>query len=349
MAKKTALYDMHIKYGGKIVEFCGYELPIQYSSIVQEHNAVRNLVGLFDVSHMGEIIFSGEGALNTLNNLLTNDFTNMVIGGCRYAMMLYHNGTIVDDVIVYKAEETSYLVIVNASNKDKDYDWMQSNKLANTTVTDVSDSFSQVAIQGPKAEEVLSKIADILPKKRFTYVKDSDISGCKCIISRTGYTGEDGFEIYMANNDATKVWEAIMSTGEVLPCGLGARDTLRLEAAMPLYGHELTDTIMGNETGMGFAVKMDKPFIGRDALLNNPPKYRHIGLTLIDRGIPREHNAIFVDGEEVGFVTSGTMSPLTKKAIAMARILKSVDATELIVDVRGKQLRANITSLPFNK
>lgn len=351
MALKTPLYDMHIKYGGKVVEFAGYELPIQYSSIIAEHMAVREKVGLFDVSHMGEILFTGEGALASLNYILANDFTNMYIGQVRYSMMLYPNGTIVDDVLVYKTAEDIYLVVVNASNKDKDYQWMLDNKLPDTSITNMSDYFAQIALQGPEAEAVLGELIDtkLLSEKYYSFVKDVDLNGCKCIISRTGYTGERGFEIYSSNEDAPVIWEMLMNTGKVTPCGLGARDTLRLEAAMPLYGHELSDAIAANETGLDFSIKMNKDFIGRDALANNPPKYKRIGVSLIDRGIAREGSIVYDGDIEIGYVTSGTHSPLLGKAIAMLRVLKEYNGDTLTIDVRGRKLKAEVTPMPFNK
>lgn len=349
MALKTPLYDMHVKYNGKIVDFAGYLLPVQYSSILTEHLAVRQKVGLFDVSHMGEILFTGEGALNTLNYILANDFTNMNQGQVRYSMMLYPDGTIVDDVLVYKNDLDNFLVVVNASNKDKDYKWMQEHKLDNTTVTDMSDYFGQVALQGPLAEGVMAELMDLteLSEKNYTFRKDVDIKGINCIVSRTGYTGEKGFEIYTNKDDIVKMWEMILATGKVTPCGLGARDTLRLEAGMPLYGHEMSDKIMANETGLNFSIKYSKDFIGKQALTDHNPQYKRIGLVLTDRGIARE-GALVYDGErEAGYVTSGTMSPLTGKAIAMARISVDCNCMELTVDVRGRRLKAEVTSLPF--
>ena len=351
MAIKTPLYDMHIKYGGKVVDFAGYELPIQYNSIIAEHLAVREKVGMFDVSHMGEITFTGEGALATLNYLLANDFTNMYIGQVRYSMMLYGNGTIVDDVLVYKTAEDCYLVVVNACNKDKDYAWMQLNKLDKTTVTDMSAHFAQIALQGPEAEAVMASLIDInlLLPKNYSFTKDVNLKGINCIISRTGYTGEKGFEIYIAVKDAIPTWEILMATGKVTPCGLGARDTLRLEAAMPLYGHELSDEIMANEVGLDYSIKMTKDFIGRQALIDNPPKYKRIGLTLIDKGIAREGAKLYDSEIEVGYVTSGTFSPLTSRAIAMGRVLKDCNSNTLTVDIRGRKLKEEVVALPFNR
>jgi aminomethyltransferase len=351
MALKTPLYDMHIKYGGKIVDFAGYELPVQYSGIIAEHMAVRQHAGMFDVSHMGEILFTGDGALNTLNNLLTNDFTDMFDGQARYSMMLYDNGTIVDDVLVYKFGEGNYMVVVNACNREKDYEWMQSHKLADTSVTDMSDFFAQIALQGPDAEAIMGELIDLsaISSKYYTFGRDIEIEGVKCIVSRTGYTGERGFEIYTNIDDAVKVWERIMATGKVTPCGLGARDTLRLEAAMPLYGHELSDKIMAHETGLDYFIRYKKEFIGREALMLNQPSYKRIGIALTDRGIAREGAKIYSAGEEIGYVSSGTMSPLSGKSIAMARVKTAFSGSELSVDVRGRILNAAVVKTPFHK
>lgn len=352
MAKKTALYDTHIKYGGKMVEFTGYLLPVQYSSIIKEHMAVREAAGIFDVSHMGEILVCGEGALSTLNYILANDFTDMVIGKVRYSLMLDHNGHILDDVLVYRCDDQSFLVVANACNQSKDYDWIAHNKRENTTVMNLSEQFSQIALQGPLAEEVMASLIDIdaIPKGYYTFVKDFDLQGYNTIISRTGYTGEKGFEIYMKNEDAIAIYELIMATGKVTPCGLGARDTLRLEAGMTLYGHEIHDQIIANEVGLDNSIKMNKSdFIGKSALVNHKPMFKRIGLEIVDRGIAREGAKVFSQGKEIGYVTSGTHSPMTAKAIAMARVRIECNDPNLEVEVRNKMLKAKVVTMPFNK
>lgn len=352
MAKKTALYDTHIKYGGKMVEFTGYMLPVQYSSIIKEHKAVREFAGLFDVSHMGEVLICGDDALNTINFVMANDYTNMAIGKVRYSLMLYPNGTIVDDVLVYKCDDSTYLVVVNACNSLKDYEWILENKIGKTTVINLSEQFSQVALQGPLSEEIMASLTDIdsISKGYYTFIKDYNFRGYNCIISRTGYTGERGFEIYMKNEDAPAIWEILMETGKVTPCGLGSRDTLRLEAGMPLYGHEINNEIMANEVGLDFSIKMNKDnFIGKDALVKHIPMYKRIGLELIDRGIAREGAKIYNKGEEVGYVTSGTHSPLTSKAIAMARIAINSNEEQYDIEVRNRMLKAKVVAMPFNK
>ena len=273
MELKTPLYDMHVKYKGKIVPFAGYLLPVQYEKgVIAEHMAVREQCGLFDVSHMGEILLSGPDALKNVNMLLTNDYTVMEDGTARYSPMCNEAGGVVDDLIVYKIKDNSYFIVVNASNKDKDYQWMKDHVSGDVELKDISGQVGQLALQGPKALDVLKKVADpdAIPDKYYTFKKDCCIDGIPCIISKTGYTGEDGVEIYMAGNDAPRLWELLLEAGReegLIPCGLGARDTLRLEASMPLYGHEMDDTITPKEAGLGIFVKMDKEdFIGKKAL-----------------------------------------------------------------------------------
>ena len=272
MELKTPLYDMHVKYKGKIVPFAGYLLPVQYEKgVIAEHMAVREQCGLFDVSHMGEILLSGPDALKNVNMLLTNDYTVMEDGTARYSPMCNEAGGVVDDLIVYKIKDNSYFIVVNASNKDKDYQWMKDHVSGDVELKDISGQVGQLALQGPKALDVLKKVADpdAIPDKYYTFKKDCCIDGIPCIISKTGYTGEDGVEIYMAGNDAPRLWELLLEAGReegLIPCGLGARDTLRLEASMPLYGHEMDDTITPKEAGLGIFVKMDKEdFIGKKA------------------------------------------------------------------------------------
>ena len=262
MEKKTPLYDEHVALGGKIVPFAGYLLPVQYSGVIAEHLAVRNDCGLFDVSHMGEITFKGKGALASLNHLLTNDFTNMKDGRVRYSPMCHETGGVVDDLLVYKMGEDDYLIVVNASNREKDFEHMKKNILADTEIEDISDTIAQVALQGVKAKEIMLEIVseEDLPEKYYT-CKKAVINGMDVLISYTGYTGEMGYEIYTKNENVVTLWRLLLEKGEkygLIPCGLGARDTLRLEAAMPLYGHEMDDEITPLETCLDFGVKMNK-------------------------------------------------------------------------------------------
>ncbi|MDD3832008.1 MAG: glycine cleavage system aminomethyltransferase GcvT [Clostridia bacterium] len=354
MIKLTPLYDFHLTREGKIVEFAGYYLPIQYpTGIVAEHNAVRNNAGLFDVSHMGEFEITGDNCLQFLNNLLSNDFTDLTNNHCRYSLMLNDNGGMVDDLLVYKFNDNKYWLIVNAGNKDKDAEWVNSHLIKGVNFTDKSDLYGQVALQGPKAEHILAKITDRIPTENYTFIDGVELFGQQCVLSRTGYTGEDGFEIYIPSSIAIKVAEAIELAGKddgLLCCGLGCRDTLRFEASMPLYGHELTEDYLATEVGLAFAIKMTKPkFIGRQALEQNEPIYRRRGVELIDRGIAREHSPIYDGDNLIGEVTTGTMSPTLGKAIAMVRILKSYKGDTIEIDVRGRRLKAKFVKMPFYK
>ena len=356
-AKKTPLYDTHVSSGGKMVEFGGYCLPVQYETgVIREHMAVRTACGLFDVSHMGEVLVEGEGAVAYLNHLLTNDYTVMRQGQARYSPMCREDGGTVDDLIVYKKTDTEYFVVVNASNKDKDFAWMKAHETEGVTVTDLSDRYAQIALQGPKAETIIRRLTDRVPEKYYSALFDGTVGGIPCILSRTGYTGEDGFEMYMAPEQAAKMWALLMEAGRedgLIPCGLGARDTLRLEASMPLYGHELSDTITPLEAGLGTFVKLGKPeFIGREALLENAVPQRHrVGLRVTSRGIVREHQQVFMDGKSVGMTTSGTHLPFLNGAYAMALVEADVpkEGARVEVDVRGRRVEAETIALPFYK
>ncbi len=359
MEKKTPLYDLHLKLGGKIVPFAGYLLPVQYpSGVIAEHNAVRNACGLFDVSHMGEIVFEGPDALNALQDLLVNDMSGMEIGRVRYSPICNHEGGIVDDLVCCRMDHNRYMLIVNAANKDKDYQWFSKHKKGDTAVLDLSEEYAQLALQGPRARAILSKLADAeqLPEKYYTFKQDIEVAGISCLVSRTGYTGELGYELYCKPEQAVSLAEALLEAGKdegLIPCGLGARDTLRLEAGMPLYGHEMTDDITPLEAGLSFFVKLDKPhFIGKEALIKKgAPKRTRVGLEMVDRGIAREHCPVYMDGVLIGETTSGTMAPYLGKAIAMALIDASKADPQAVyeVDVRGRMLKAKTTELPFYK
>ena len=359
MERKTPLYDVHVAEGGKIVPFAGYLLPVQYGSgVIKEHMAVRQQAGLFDVSHMGEVLFTGPTALDTLNHLLTNDYSNMAVNKVRYGVMCNADGGTIDDLVVYKFGEEAYLVVVNAANREKDYAHMAQNLLPGTKAEDISDSVAQLALQGPKAPAILKKLLpeDQIPKGYYTALPNVEIQGMKCMISRTGYTGELGYEIYTANEDAPKLWKLLRETGEelgLIPCGLGARDTLRLEAAMPLYGHEMDETISPLEAGLDFGVKLNKDeFIGKDALVAaGAPKRVRVGLEVTGRGIIREHQEVYLGQEKIGLTTSGTHCPFLGKALAMALIdpAHAAEGTQLEVEVRGRRVPAVIVPLPFYK
>lgn len=356
MELKTALYDTHVKYNGKMVPFAGYMLPVQYSGVIAEHMAVRTKAGLFDVSHMGEFTCKGKDALNNLQHLLTNDFTNMIDGQARYSPMCNEQGGTVDDLIVYKIKDNSYFIVVNAANKDKDFAWMTTHQFGDVIFEDISSDISQIALQGPKALEILRKLTQeqYIPQKYYHCVFNAIVNGVDCIVSRTGYTGEDGFEIYLKNVYVAQLWEALMEAGEefgVIPCGLGARDTLRLEAAMPLYGHEMNDTIDPLETGLSFAVKLQKKdFIGKKSIeVKGPLTRKRIGLKVLGRGIIREHEEVYVSEKLIGHTTSGTHCPYLGYPVAMALLdINYIEiGTRVEVLVRGRKIEAEVVKLPF--
>lgn len=358
MERKTPLYDAHVKAGGKMVPFAGYILPVQYGTGVnKEHLAVRTAVGMFDVSHMGEILCEGPDALANLNNILTNDFTGMVDEQARYSPMANEHGGTVDDLIVYKFGDEKYFLVVNAANKDKDYQWMLDHQQGDVTFTDVSDQYAQIAVQGPKAMDVIAKLAkpEDIPTKYYHAKIASEVAGIPCIVSKTGYTGEDGVELYLPAARAEKMWDALLEAGEefgLIPCGLGARDTLRMEAGMPLYGHEMNDDISPIEAGLKFAVKMKKDdFIGKKPMEEaGDPDVVRVGLQVTGRGIVREHQDVYDEaGNLIGQTTSGTKTPCFDKPIAMARVPKACKepGTKLVVDVRGRKVECEVVKLPF--
>ena len=357
--KRTPLYEAHLRCGGKMVEFGGFEMPVQYQTgVIKEHMAVRTACGLFDVSHMGEVLLEGPDAVRNLNWLLTNDYTKMEDGQARYSPMCNEQGGTVDDLIVYRMSETRYLIVVNASNREKDVAWIRAHLSGQVTMTDVSDAWGQIALQGPLAERILAKLteAENIPLKNYYACFDRNVGGVNCIVSRTGYTGSDGFELYTAAAETEKLWDLLLETGReegLIPCGLGARDTLRLEAAMPLYGHELSDTISPLTAGLGFFVKMNKPdFIGKAALeAAGKPAAKRIGLKAVGRGILREHQDVYLGDQRIGQTTSGTHCPYIGYPAAMA-IVDTAYAeigTRVEVDVRGRRVEAEIVPMPFYK
>ncbi len=359
MELKTPLYDTHVELKGKIVPFAGYLLPVQYETgVIKEHMAVREGCGLFDVSHMGEIAMWGEDSIKNLNHLLCNDYTEMNIGQARYSPMLNEEGGIVDDLIVYKKKENVYLLVVNASNKDKDFAWIQNHIFGDIKVVDASHNFAQLALQGPRAIDIIKKLVDEkdIPEKSYTANMEAKINELPCILSRTGYTGEDGFEIYCDPDKAVILYNLLMETGKeygLIPCGLGARDTLRLEAGMPLYGHEMSDTITPLEANLKFFVKMNKEdFIGKQALLDKGEITRkRVGLKVTGRGIIREECPIYVGDKQVGVSTSGTHCPYVGAPVAMALLdLEYTQiGTSVEADVRGRRVAAEVVALPFYK
>ncbi len=356
MPKKTPLYDTHVALGGKVVDFAGFLLPIQYETgIIAEHKAVREAAGLFDVSHMGEVMLSGPGALATIQNLFSNDMSGMADGQVRYTLMCNDVGGVVDDVLVYRYSDEKYLVVVNASNCEKDVAWIGGHLGEHTVMENISDATGQIALQGPAAEAIMEKLvpAENTPMKNYTFAPEVEIAGVCCLLSRTGYTGEDGFEIYTSADEIAKVYDAVMEAGSplgLIPTGLGARDTLRLEAGMPLYGHELGEDIPANEVSLNYFIKHTKPFIGGTALQAHTPEYKRIGVMLIDRGIAREGADVFAPGgDKIGTVTSGTHSPTLGAAIAVLRVSKDFTGDTVEIDVRGRRLKAEVVKLPFYK
>ncbi len=357
MERKTPLYDVHIEEGGKIVPFAGYLLPVQYGAgVIREHMAVRQACGLFDVSHMGEILFTGPTALATLNHLITNDYSAMPLNKVRYGVMCAHDGGTIDDLVVYKFGEECYLAVVNASNREKDFAHMSANLLDGTRAEDISDSVAQLALQGPNAPAILRRLLpeDKIPRNYYTALPNVEIGGVNCMLSRTGYTGELGYEIYTAAENGEKLWRLLRGAGEefgLIPAGLGARDTLRLEAAMPLYGHEMDETITPLEAGLDFGVKLEKDeFIGRDALVTaGRPRRIRVGLEVVGRGIVREHQDLFLGEEKIGRTTSGTYCPYLGKAVAMGLIDAACARLGAVLraDVRGRWVEVKIVPLPF--
>lgn len=359
MELKTPLYENHVQHNGKIVPFAGYLLPVQYEKgIIAEHMAVRTECGLFDVSHMGEILCAGPDAEKNLDYLLPNKIAGMYDGQVKYTPMCNENGGIVDDLLVYKIKENSYLLVVNASNIAKDYEWMKAHQFGDVVFTNISEQVGQIAIQGPKAIDVMKKLMDEenLPSKYYTARYDGCIDGMKFVISRTGYTGERGYEIYLAAEDTPKMWELLLETGKeegLICCGLGARDTLRLEAGLPLYGHEMTDDITPLETSLDFFVKMEKEdFIGKAALIEKgEPARKRVGLKVTGRGIVREHSDVYVGDKKIGETTSGTKLPYLNGAYAMAILDTEYTeiGTEVEVDVRGRRITAEVMTYNFYK
>lgn len=358
MDLKTPLYDCHIAAGGKIVPFAGYLLPVQYIGVIKEHMAVRTACGLFDVSHMGEFLLKGTDAFANVQNLFCNDFSNMYGGQVRYSPMCNERGGIVDDVLIYRINAEEYLLVVNAANRHKDAEWVKAHLFDEVKFEDISDNIAQLALQGPKAKEIAAKIVppEGIPQKYYSFLKDINVNGINCIVSRTGYTGEFGYEFYCAAEDGPKLWNMLLEAGaeyQLIPCGLGARDTLRLEAAMPLYGHELTDDITPLEAGLDFFVKLNKDnFIGKDAIIaKGDKKIVRVGLKITGRGIAREHCDVYSGDTKIGYVTSGTHCPYLNAPVAMAMVPVEFaeTGTSVEIDVRGRRIAAEVVPLPFYK
>ncbi|HSO22225.1 MAG TPA: glycine cleavage system aminomethyltransferase GcvT [Chondromyces sp.] len=361
-SRRTALYEEHIAAGGRMVEFAGYELPVQYAGLGDEHRAVRERAGLFDVSHMGEISVAGPGALDFVQLVSCNDHSKMTPGRAQYTGLMYPEGTFVDDVLVHKMADDEYLLVVNAANRAKDVTYLSglARDRSDVEVVDRSEDYAQLALQGPLAQEVLQPLVSVdlaaLKYYRFTH---GEAAGEPALVARTGYTGEDGFEVYLQPAAAPALWRAVLAAGApagVVPAGLGARDTLRFEAGMCLYGNDIDATTTPLEAGLGWIVKLDKgDFIGRDVLegqAENGVERRLAGLEMVDRGIARHGYPVLMaetDDEAAGVVTSGTQSPTLGKALAMAYLPSdmAVVGREVFVLIRNRSVRARVVDLPF--
>ncbi|HVE58565.1 MAG TPA: glycine cleavage system aminomethyltransferase GcvT [Pyrinomonadaceae bacterium] len=359
--KKTPLNEVHRNLGGKMVDFGGWDMPVQYTAgVIAEHMATREKAGLFDVSHMGEIWVEGEDAIKFVNRITTNDVTKLVDGQAHYSALTNESGGVVDDLLVYRFDEGKLLLVVNASTTDKDWDWITSHvKDEAITLTNASADYCQIAVQGPRALEIAQKFTDEnLSEIKYYHFTVGTFDGVDAIISRTGYTGEDGFEIYADKDEAVRLWNDLLEAGAeygILPAGLAARNTLRLESAMSLYGHELSDDISPLEAGLGWICKLGKgEFTGREHLAELKEKglkKKLIGFEMVDKGIARDEMDVYVGDEKVGYVSSGSPAPYLKKNIGLAFVPVEFAKTgqEITIDVRGKKLAAVVVPTPFYK
>ncbi len=358
--KNTALTDKHISLGAKMVPFAGYNMPVQYEGINVEHATVRNAVGVFDVSHMGEFILKGENALDLIQRVTSNDASKLHDGKIQYSCLPNEEGGIVDDLLVYRIDEKSYMLVVNASNIEKDWNWIQKFNTANVEMHNISDKTSLLAVQGPKAADALQSLTDIdLASMEYYTFKKGKFAGIdNVLVSATGYTGAGGFEIYFDNEHADAVWNAIFAAGAeygIKPIGLAARDTLRLEMGFCLYGNDIDDTTSPIEAGLGWITKFTKPFTNSEALQAQKEagiSRKLIGFEMIDRGIPRhDYPIVDAEGNVIGKVTSGTQSPSLQKAIGMGYVTKELakEGTEIYIDIRNNKVKAKVVKFPFYK
>lgn len=356
--KQTALTELHTALGAKMVPFAGYNMPVQYSNLIQEHQQVRQSVGVFDVSHMGEFWLEGEKALDLIQKVTSNDASRLVDGKVQYSCLPNDKGGIVDDLLVYRFTENKYLLVVNASNIEKDWNWISSQNSFGVTMKNVSDDYSLLAVQGPDATATLQKLTDIdLAAMEYYSFREGKMAGINnVIISATGYTGAGGFELYVKNADAEALWKAVFEAGEefgILPVGLGARDTLRLEKGFCLYGNDINDETSPIEAGLGWITKFTKDFIMSDhhkQLKENGVSKKLVGFEMIDRGIPRQHYPIKDEaGNTIGEVTSGTQSPSLGRAIGMGYVQTAFSkaGTPVFIEIRDKQLKAEVKKVPF--
>ena len=364
--RRTALFHMHKSLKAKTVDFGGWEMPVEYSGLIAEHNAVRTAVGVFDVSHMGCIQLRGPGSLDAVQHLLMNDASKLQIGQAHYSAMLTPEGTFVDDVVLHKLSDNDYLIVINAGTREKDIQWVRKTirGMPSVHINDFSDMYTQIAIQGPKAEATLQKLTDtdLSTIKNYWFTWGKVAGFYNVLIARTGYTGEDGFEIYVPSDEATSesVWKQVFAAGEefgIVPAGLGARNTLRLESSMALYGHEISDEINVFEAGLNRYCKLDKAadFVGKAALTAasaSEPARKLVGLEMVDRGIARDGYLVrTLEGEEIGMITSGSPSPTLKKNIAMAFVPPAEATLDNVVaiEIRGNLVKAKVVPTPFYK
>lgn len=358
--KNTALTEKHISLGAKMVPFAGYNMPVQYEGINAEHAVVRNGVGVFDVSHMGEFILKGENALDLIQRVTSNDASKLYDGKVQYSCLPNEKGGIIDDLLVYRIDEKTYMLVVNASNIEKDWNWIQKYNDRDVEMHNISDKTSLLAIQGPRAADALQSLTDVDlgSMEYYNFVKGTFAGVENVVISATGYTGAGGFEIYFENEHADKIWDAIFEAGaafNIKPIGLGARDTLRLDMGFCLYGNDIDDTTSPIEAGLGWITKFTKKFTNSEALLEQKEqgvKKKLIGFEMIDRGIPRhDYEITDSEGRIIGKVTSGTQSPSLQKAIGMGYIEKGMDkeGTEIFINVRNNKIRAKVVKFPFFK
>ncbi len=355
--QQTALYDCHKEAGAKFVEFAGWQMPVQYLGVMDEHRAVRSAAGLFDVSHMGELRVSGPDAETFLQQLTPNDVSKLKPGRAHYSALLNERGTYLDDILVYRLDEADFLVVVNAANVAKDFDWVRGHVSGDVTVENVSEQWALLALQGPAAVDILRQLTDLdLDAIRYYRFAQGSVDGVEGIVSRTGYTGEDGFELYLPPDGSAQVWRALMAAGEthgLVPAGLGARDTLRLEAAMALYGHEIDDSTTPWDAALDWTVKLAKgDFIGRQALVeqrDSGVRRKLVGFEVEGRGIAREGHAVLRGEQPVGQVTSGTFSPSFEKALGLAYVPVEMaePGSELTLQVRSRRLPARVVETPF--
>ena len=362
--RKTPLNSAHRAMGGRMVEFGGWDMPVQYpAGTMAEHLRTRTAAGLFDVSHMGEIEVRGDQAIPFVNRLVSNDATKLIDGQAQYSALTTPAGTVIDDLLVYRFREDHLLLVVNAGTTDKDWDWIKSHhQTENVELRNTSSEYCQIALQGPQAIAILQQLTDLpLSEIKYYHFREGHVDGVRSIVSRTGYTGEDGFEVYAAPDKAEQLWKKILDAGNfgsdhgVLPCGLAARNTLRLEAGMCLYGHEITEETTLLEANLGWITKLNKSdFIGREALAKQKQegiKRKLVGFEVTDRGIARDDQEIFIDGQRAGRVTSGSPAPFLKKNIGMAYlpVAQAEVGQRFEVDVRGKMVGAEVVGLPFYK